>query len=241
MTWPTPIGEPQRSVDDTWACISYATTHAIESQIKVFTGKTVNVSARFLAIMSGTIPGVGNSFQRVFGCVDKYGWLYAEDCPELTGSWTTAEYYSFNITPELLAKALKNKEDWEIDYKANGVTLADLKTSPLIAWVPQYTANHAVEVLDQNTRFDSYVPYRRPLGSVQKFFQFIIKRKDNMKLGNNQGTYYMQGNKGWFGIHGVEYLNLLLKITDEVFDGPPVGSQLGVVETAPDTFLIKDQ
>lgn len=241
MTWPEPIGESQKSIDDNWACVTYATTHAMESQIKILTGKTVNISARFLAIMSGTIPGVGNSFQKVFGCVEKYGWLEATDCPEPPGQWTNAEYYGFNITPELLAKALKNKEDWDIDYLANGVTFANLNVAPLIAWVPQYTANHAVEVLDEQTRFDTYVPYRRPLGSYQKFYQFIIKRKDNMKLGNNNGTYYVQGNKGWFGINGVEYLNLLLKITDEIYNGPPVGNQLGIVETSSDTFLIKDK
>lgn len=240
-TWPEPIGEPQKSIEDTWACSNFATCHSIESQIKVQTGKTVNLSERFLAIMSGTIPGIGNSAIKNFVTVEKYGWLENADCPSLTGNWTNAEYYSFNITPELLAKALKNKQDWIIDYKTNGVTFADLAIAPLLAWVPVGDPNHFVEILDPVTRFDSYVPYRRPIGTYQKFYQIIIKRKDNMKLGNNNGTYYMQGNKGWFGISGVEYLNLLLKITDEVFNGPPVGAQLGIVETAPDTFLIKNK
>lgn len=241
MTWPEPIGEPQKSIEDTWACSNFATCHAIESQIKVQTGKTINLSERFLAIMSGTIPGVGNSATKVFGAVEKYGWLENTDCPHPTGNWTNADYYSYPITPEMLEKARKNRDEYDLDYKTNGVTFADLAVAPLLAWVPASTPNHFVEVLDQNTRFDSYVPYRRPLGSYQKFFQFIIKRKDQMKLGNNNGTYYMQGNKGWFGISGVEYLNLLLKITDEVFNGPPMGQQLGVVETAGNTFLIKDK
>ena len=240
MTWPEPIGESQKSIDDNWGCASYATTHSIESQIKAFTGKTVNLSARFLAIQSGTIPGVGNYAVKVFETVMKYGLPEAVDCPEPTGQWTNAEYYSFPITQELLNKAAKFKQEWNLDYKTNGVTLKDLNVAPLLAWVPQYTANHFVEVLDEKTRFDTYVPYRRALGSYQKLYQFIIKRKDNMKLGNNNGTYYLQGNKGWFGINGVEFLNLILKITDEVFNGPPVGAQLGIVETANDFFKIKD-
>lgn len=243
MTWPQPIGEPQSSIDDTWACSNFAECHSLESQIKFHTGKTVNLSERFLAIMSGTIPGTGNSISKVFATVEKYGWLENSDCPHPTGSWTNAEYYSFDITPELLAKALKNKEDWDIDYRTalpnTPQTLKLLDTAPLIAWVPALTANHFVEVLDAQTRFDSYLPYRRPLGSVQNFSQFIIKRKDTMKLVNNNGTYYLEGNKGYFGINKPEFLNLLIKITDQVENRAPVGSQLGVIETTSDVFRIK--
>jgi len=237
MIWPEPIPESQRSIDDNWACISYATTHAIESQIKVQTGKTVNISARFLAIMSGTIPGIGNSFVKVFETALQRGWLDAADCPE-PPMFTDAEYYGFNITPELLNKALKNKEDWDIDYTSNA-TLADLIKAPLIAWVPQYTANHAVEVLDPFTRFDTYIPYRRPLGPYQKLYQFLIKKKDNMKLINDNGTYYLEGNKGYFGINKVEFLNLLIKITDQVENRKPVGISQGIIETIADAFRIK--
>src|SRR6185436_13700780 len=117
MIWPEPIGEPQSSIEDTWACSNFSTCHAIESQIKVQTGKIINISERFLAIMSGTVPGQGNYIQRVFATVEKYGWLEDADCPQPQGSWTNAEYYNFPITPELLAKAKKNTEDWIIDYK----------------------------------------------------------------------------------------------------------------------------
>lgn len=242
--WPEPIGEPQKSIEDTWACSNFATAHVIESQIKAQTGKTVNISERFLAIMSGTIPGSGNYLHKVFEVIETIGWVENTDCPHPTGAWTNAEYYSFPITPELLAKANKNRDEWKITgmslSKPASEMLPKLKDAPLIAFVPKGDPNHFVEVLDEATRFDSYVPYVRPLGLVQNFSQIIIKRKESMKLGNNNGTYYLQGNKGWFGISGVEFLNLILRITDEVFNGPPVGSQLGVVETANDLFLIKD-
>ena len=246
-TWPAPIGESQKSIDDNWGCASYATTHAIESQIKVQTGKTVNISPRFLAIMSGTIPGVGNYASKVFHTADVIGWLDASDCPEPTGAWTNAEYYGFNITPELLAKAKRNRMEWDVDYKLNNVTLADLDVSPLLAWVPQYTANHFVEVLDENTRFDSYIPYVRPLGSVQKFFQFIIKRKDNMQLIKQVGTstYFLVGKKNGqrvkAGINGVEYLNLMLRLTDEIGEEDLTSvPEVNVIETASNTFVIKE-
>jgi len=236
MIWPTPIGEPQSSIEDTWACSNFATMHSIESQIKVHTGKTVNLSERFLAIMSGTIPGQGNYIAKVFATVEKYGWLENTDCPHPTGNWTNAEYYSFPITPELLAKALKNKECWNIDYKLSmpntPQTLNLLDTAPLIAWVPQGSPNHFVEILDKNTRFDSYLPYIKGIGSIQNFHQFIIKRKDQMKLVKQGQTYYVEGNKGYFGIANVEFLNLLVEITDEVEERLPVGQQLHVVENA---------
>lgn len=244
MIWPTPIPENQSSIDDTWACASYATTHAIESQIQVLTGKVVNLSARFLAIQSGTIPGVGNYLSKVFMTVERYGLVEDVDCPQPQGNWTNEEYYGFPITQELLDKALKFKDNWDIDYKLSlfntTETLNLLNNAPLIAWVPQYSPNHYVEILDANTRFDSYVPYIKPYGSVQNLNQFIIKKKDQMILVNNKGTYYLEGNKGYFGINRPEFLNLLIKITDQVENRAPIGIQLGVVETADDVFRIKD-
>lgn len=194
MTWPAPIPESQKSIDDTWACASYATTHAIESQIKVITGETVNLSARFLAIQSGTIPGVGNYIQKVFATIEKYGLLTTDDCPEPTEPWTNAQYYSFPITPELLAKARQFLDKWSIDYKLalynTPSTLNLLITAPLIAWVPQSTPNHFQELLDPKTVFDSYPPFIKPLGTVQNFNQFIIKKKNmsNAKFVHKPGT-----------------------------------------------------
>lgn len=241
MIWPEPIGENQKSIDDNWGCASYATTHAVESQIKVQTGKTVDLSARFLAIMSGTTPGVGNYASKVFETAFKYGIPDAADCPEPAGQWTNAEYYGFPITQALLDKAKKFKDEWEMDYKTNDVTLADLKVAPLLAWVPQYTPNHFVEVLDEKTRFDTYQPFRRPLGSVQKFFQFIIERKvESMNLVNDNGTYYLEGEKGKIGIADLPFLNALKTITDKEEKRPSAGVQTKVVESA-QSFLIKDK
>ena len=244
MTWPIPIGEPQSAIQDSWACSNFALAHSIESQIKFHTGKTVNISERFFAIMSGTIPGIGNSISKNFATAEKYGWLENTDCPHPTGSWTNAEYYSFPITDELLAKARKNQDEWDLDYKIglsdSPETLKLLDTAPLIAWVPKSTPNHFVEVISPDLRFDSYLPYIRPLGSVQNFSQFIIKRKDTMKLVKNGQTFYLEGNKGYFGINKPEFLNLLIKITDQVEERPPIGQQLGVVETVSDVFEIKD-
>lgn len=249
MTWPEPIGEPQSSIDDTWACSNFSTSHSIESQIKFYTGKTVNLSERFLAIMSGTIPGQGNYLSKVFATVEKYGWLEDDDCPQPQGAWTNAEYYSFPITPELLTKALKNKEDWKLDYilsKPASQMLPLLKNAPLIAFVPQGDPNHFIEVLDEYTIFDSYIPYIKPLGLVQNYSQIIIKKKDNMQLTKQMGTstYYLVGKKNGqevkAGINGVEFLNLMLSLTDEVPEQDLSAiSQVQVIETASNTFVVK--
>lgn len=64
--------------------------------------------------------------------------------------------------------------------------------------------------------------------------------KDTMVLVENNGTYYEEGEKGYLGIANMEYLNLKLKLTDKVEHRKPNGVQLGVVETAPQSFVIKN-
>ena len=241
MTWPQPIPESQNSLDATWACASYATTHSIESQIQKLTGKTVNLSARFLAKMSGTIPTVGNYITKVFDTIYKYGLVEDKDWPQ-PPVFTNAEYYA-EIPQAIIDKGQEFLKEWNLDYLTNiyGVDVPKaLITAPLIAWVPQSSPNHFVEVLDEKTAFDSFSPYVKTLPILQKYYQFIIKRKDTMKLVKNGQTFYLEGNKGYFGINKPEFLNLLIKITDQVEERSPVGQQLGIVETVADTFRIKD-
>ena len=62
-----------------------------------------------------------------------------------------------------------------------------------------------------------------------------------MILVEQNGTYYVEGDKGYFGIAKVEFLQLLQRITDKVEHRQPQGSQLGVVDTETQTlFVIKD-
>lgn len=72
---------------------------------------------------------------------------------------------------------------------------------------------------------------------------FYVTQGESMVLVENNGTYYIEGDKGYFGINGTEYLNLLLKIVspEKIEHRLPKGVQLGVVETAPQSFLIKDK
>ena len=68
---------------------------------------------------------------------------------------------------------------------------------------------------------------------------YLLAKGDSMTLINNDGTYYVEGEHGHFGIAKVEFLNLLLKITSKVENRVPNGPQLGVIESF-DGFVIKE-
>jgi hypothetical protein len=77
-------------------------------------------------------------------------------------------------------------------------------------------------------------------GYIDPMPYLLAKEDEPMKLVNNNGTFYLEGDKGHIGINKPEFLNELLKITDVIENRAPVGSQIGVVETSVG-FVIKDK
>jgi len=70
----------------------------------------------------------------------------------------------------------------------------------------------------------------------------IIPRKElEMKLVNDNGTYFLEGEKGKIGIADMPFLTALRAITDKEEIRASVGPQIKVVETAANTFVIKDK
>ena len=88
------------------------------------------------------------------------------------------------------------------------------------------------------------LPYKSCYGNKlpDDWAKQLINQGEHMILVEEKGTFYLEGELGYHGINGVEYLNMLRKITDKVEHRPPRGVQLGVVETAPlNQFLIKEK
>jgi len=69
----------------------------------------------------------------------------------------------------------------------------------------------------------------------------LIPKGDSMKLVNDGGTFFIEGEKGKIGIADLPFLNALRAITDQIENRAAVGPQVRVVETASNTFIIKDQ
>lgn len=92
--WEAPAFEPQSNgVFDTFACTNFAICNVIEMMHKKRYGEEINLSDRFSAIVSGTIPGQGNSHKKVAESMRKSGFIVEEKYPftELMGQ---AEYFT---------------------------------------------------------------------------------------------------------------------------------------------------
>lgn len=64
---------------------------------------------------------------------------------------------------------------------------------------------------------------------------------ESMVLVNDNGTFSIEGEKGYIGINQSDLLKILLLITDKIETRKPEGSQLKVVEPAANVFVIKDK
>ncbi len=116
---------------DTMSCVTFSCLNIIETLIKIHTGYEQNLSDRFLAKASGTNKQ-GNDLWTVANTLRHKG-----DCDEIDYPFegATWEEYMKTLTPELLTKALKFLEDWDINYLFVGlekdVLMTALKYSPL--------------------------------------------------------------------------------------------------------------
>lgn len=240
---------PQYLKQDTLTCTNHAAINCIETQEFAITGLKNQYSRRWLAKVSNTSPTQGNSEQVVFPAVAKYGLVLESSWPQ-RNDMTDAEYYA-DPTPEqralLLAEGQVWLQKWEISYDFFK-QLTDLDKAPLIVRANLFTTFHFMEVLNPQLYYDSEY-HNGHIGVInpsvynivgKEYSQIIIKRKEQtMKLVNNNNTYYVEGDKGYLGINHVEFLQELLKITDQIEARPPVGTQIGVVETSPAGFIIK--
>jgi len=118
---------------DTYACVSHSFENAVETLIKatlsrdkwllenIYRNGGPDFSDRDLAILSGTIPGIGNSGEKVLHTAQTRGLI-----PQTAGDWDTSSrdtkmvqelYYAYSRTKdgEILAKSFNER------YKITGI------------------------------------------------------------------------------------------------------------------------
>src|SRR6185503_14551846 len=98
-----PPGEWQKQLVDTMACVTFSLLNCIETQEYFLTGKQINYSDRWIAMMSGTTPQ-GNYLGTVADTVRKYGLVKEESWPT-PPNYTWASYYE--LPPQAKMAELK--------------------------------------------------------------------------------------------------------------------------------------
>lgn len=156
------------AVDETDACVSYATVDSIETQLFQQLGVRVQFSRRFLAYISGTTLK-GNTITNVLEAVKNHGLVLEASWPQ-DDSMTFAEYYAAPTTQQLAALLAEGQQWLKVlnpkppVYSIGAVNLSlALRTAPVIAFVPQANPDHAVEVVNVATEFNSEPSSSNPL------------------------------------------------------------------------------
>lgn len=101
---------------DSFSCVTYASLKSLSYYFKVVHGLDMDFSERFTAVMSGTIPGQGNSVRNVLESIRKDGFVLESDYPSMTPDMTQDQWFA--PIPENIKKiALKNLELWDIKWE----------------------------------------------------------------------------------------------------------------------------
>jgi hypothetical protein len=160
-----PTSENQRNRNfDSFSCVTFSCLKSLSYYIKACYGLDMDFSERFTAVMSGTVPGRGNSIRNVLESIRKQGFVLESDYPSMTDSMTEAQWFAYP-PKSVRDKALKNLErwkiEWEVLYTGNPVPHTQIieaqkKAVPIItvfAWASyygegvyldyNYPANHA--------------------------------------------------------------------------------------------------
>jgi hypothetical protein len=183
---------------DTYACVSYGTSNAIEMLARFLFKENKNLSDRYLAKTSGTIVGQGNSPTKVADTLRKT-WTVNE--PEWPDVDTVAEFYA-EPPPSLKTVAALRAAEFEFGYQFIPNNTASIKahltTSPVCiavkAWkdqngvyvdIPGMQPNHwttLVKVLPNGNYlcFDSFFPFEKevhPSACTSVAMSYYLDRK----------------------------------------------------------------
>ena len=190
--------------DETDACVSYAAIDSLETQLFQQTGMRIQFSRRFMAWVSKTTKE-GNSVVNVFNAFLKYGPVLETSWPQ-DDSMTWDEFYA-DPTPEQLVALYAEGQQWlkilnpqPPQYSIPPSELAAyLQKAPVIAFIPQVSPDHAVEVVNLTTMFNSEPASSNPLTEFiqpfsvsqgNSFHQIIIETtmNPNVETMNYSGT-----------------------------------------------------
>lgn len=240
----TVVGEKQYfSNFDTMSCVSFAADNVCEIQIKDQTGIERNFSDRFLARGSNTTQQ-GNYVStvldalRFLGNVDEAVWPKPAEP-------TTWDAYMATIEPQIFPQAAKFKTLYDLQYEyiadmSPANVQHQLQHAPLMITIP----GHEITALSLNngilTILDDYIfnvdplqPFIRQikLSDVTDIFKAVLTVKGiQMNLMNDNGTYFLVGEKGKLGIADPESLKLLKQLTDAEITGSSLSPQVGIIE-----------
>lgn len=144
---------------DTFACTNYADNNTVEFQLKHRTGKEFNFSDRASAVLSGTVPGVGNYMTAAPEWSRNNGRILEQDWPDDGGATSIAEYYK-TVSLEARAKAIKFDESYEWIETSRTNIKYELQDVPPTIMLKAGSSNHDVVALlvDSNGiwYYDSY-------------------------------------------------------------------------------------
>lgn len=104
--------QKQRGVDP-YSCVSYSALTCLEMYAKV-RNIDINKADKYTAVMSGTIPYVGNSFRKVAESI-KRDWAVDEEVYPYND--TSVESYYKPVPQAIIDIALKDKPNWRYHYR----------------------------------------------------------------------------------------------------------------------------
>lgn len=198
-----PTGETQSRNFDTYACVSFSALNNLEIIYKKQFGTEVNWSDRYLASMSETIAGQGNTFKKVSDAVRKFGVVPEE---EYLWSGNSEQEYLKKPTQSTVDKGRAWLQSFEVQYEwvgwggCNPETLYNaLQFGPLQVSVDSSATqtgivssntDHAVTlykgtrgrshgIFDQYNGFAYEVPWNFYFGSAM---QFSLMKKKTLPL-----------------------------------------------------------
>lgn len=214
--------EPQFfNIGDTFACTNFANCNAVKIQL-FQQGVKYNFSEAANAKLSGTQIGVGNYMDVSAEQTRKDGFILQADHPN--GN-SVAEFYR-NVPLETQKKAIKFNTAYEFidtDYLGQ-----ELKHAPITIMIKAGSTNHDVVALFEDENgiwcFDSYphgtfdnymfITTQTPLAALK-----IVVKNPMLNLINDNGTFYIAGDKGKIGIADPKALAKFQALTSQNMSG----------------------
>lgn len=227
-----PLGENQySSFTDSMACVTFSLLNCIETQEKFLTGKTVNYSDRWTAMMSDTGPD-GNWLYKVADTVKQYG-LVKEESWRAPLNFTWATYYAKPSAAQqalLLAEGELWKKTHDFDWEWLTTQIEDilkhLKQCPLQIVKPGHAIENFYQASQVTNYFDTYNPYKKSMqrSDLTDVLKPLLTMKgESMEIVNDNGTFFVVGEKGKIGLVDPDALGIFKLITDHIVEKSTIG------------------
>lgn len=192
---------------DAWNCVSMACNNCIEFLTLGMNKKEINISDRVLAVLSGTIPGVGNYLATVADTLCKKGFIFEEQFPT-PYDITENDFYK-PLTSEVVNSCKVNAGKFQYDWVHKNDWIEYLQYAPLQVIIRKNT--HSVALIGYKLNefwwiFDSYYEYFKQLRWDYDFnnyavqFTPVIKQINNMEIKDNFLYKLVQGTEGKIGL-----------------------------------------